>query len=164
MGIRLRFFGLLVLVFLAMFLDFRELELIWERPTGVCQEGFSSEKGFYCTEESIIFQRSTFIRFFDFPTIALIWGSTFFVVYTRSPKDSIQFWEEASHVAKDAGELMAALGSILVFTGVFNERTMANAFAAVFYAYFVGQLTALLCKTYSLHLKRKNDALQESME
>ena len=164
MGIRLRFFGLLVLVFLAMFLDFRELELIWERPTGVCQEGFSSEKGFYCIEESIIFQRSTFIRFFDFPTIALIWGSTFFVVYTRSPKDSIQFWEEASHVAKDAGELMAALGSILVFTGVFNERTMANAFAAVFYAYFVGQLTALLCKTYSLHLKRKNDALQESME
>ena len=59
---------------------------------------------------------------------------------------------------------MAALGSILVFTGVFNERTMANVFAAVFYAYFVGQLTALLCKTYSLHLKRKNDALQESME
>ena len=30
-------------------------------------------------------------------------------------------------MAKDAGELMAALGSILVFTGVFNERTMADA-------------------------------------
>jgi hypothetical protein len=102
-------------------------------------------------------QRLIFERFIDLPTIIVVWGFTFFVVYTRRPQNSVDFWEETSHVAKDAGELAAALGSILAFTGVFNERTMSIAFSIAFLGYFTGHLTGMCCKAYAMHLRRKQE-------
>ena len=106
---------------------------------------------------SVILQRPIFERFIDLPTIIFVWGVTLFVVYTRRPQNSVDFWEETSHVAKDAGELAAELGSVLALTGVFNERTMSIAFSIVFLAYFTGHLTGMCCKAYAMHLRRKQE-------
>ena len=46
--------------------------------------------------------------------------------------------ERASHLAKDAGELAAALGAIMVFTLPFNEQMISQAFGVVFLSYFWG--------------------------
>ena len=116
-----------------------------------------TQRGFYCTEDSVILQRPIFERFIDLPTIFVVWGFTFLVVYTRRPENSVDFWEETSHVAKDAGELAAALGSVLAFTGVFNERTMSIAFSIAFLGYFTGHLTGMCCKAYAMHLRRKQE-------
>ena len=157
MGIRLRFLGILMILFVATHFDFQSSTFRFESPTGVCEEAYSPERGFYCTEDSVILQRPIFERFIDLPTIFVVWGFTFLVVYTRRPENSVDFWEETSHVAKDAGELAAALGSVLAFTGVFNERTMSIAFSIVFLGYFTGHLTGMCCKAYAMHLRRKQE-------
>ena len=46
--------------------------------------------------------------------------------------------EKASHLAKDVGELGAAIGAIHTFMGVFNEAAISQAFGFVFSAYFAG--------------------------
>ena len=76
------------------------------------------------------------------------------MVYTRKG-DRIKVYEEASHIAKDVGELAAAIGAILVFWGQFNERSMAVGFGVAFLSYFVGLATSLFLRAYAEHLKRK---------
>jgi hypothetical protein len=83
MGIRLRFLGILMIVFVATHFDFDSFTFRFESPTGVCEEAYSPERGFYCTEDSVILQRPIFERFIDLPTILVVWGFTFLVVYTR---------------------------------------------------------------------------------
>ena len=76
------------------------------------------------------------------------------MVYTRKV-ERIKVYEEASQIAKDVGELAAAIGAILVFWGQYNERSMAVGFGVAFVSYFVGLATSLFLRAYSEHLKRK---------
>ena len=117
-----------MIVFVATHFDFQSSTFRFERPTGVCEEAYSPERGFYCTEDSVILQRPIFERFIDLPTIFVVWGFTFLVVYTRRPENSVDFWEETSH-----------------------------AFSIAFLGYFTGHLTGMCCKAYAMHLRRKQE-------
>ena len=67
--------------------------------------------------------------------------------------------ERASHLAKDAGELCAALGAIMVFTLPFNEEMINKAFGVVFLGYFWGLLTGIILITVSNYLKTKEETI-----
>ena len=119
--------------------------------------------GFTCGEGSISIPVPRASIYFDIPTIILIWGLTFLVVYSKRG-NHIQMWEEASHVARDEGELGAAIGAITVFWGQFSERSMSIGFGVCFIAYFVGQATLIFLKTYAQHLKRKEQDQENANE
>ena len=186
MRLRTRFGGIAFLLFIAIFFDFREMEFKWDMLSGVCEEVYTYEGKesntnqltktlnenlspayesvagkFSCGEGSISIPIPKVSLFFDPPTILLIWGITFLVVYSRKG-NRIEMWEEASHVAKDVGELGAAIGAITVFWGQFSERSMSIGFGVCFISYFVGQATALFLKTYAQHLKRKKQHMEEA--
>ena len=143
-----------------MFFDFGELEFKWNMITGVCEEVYVDGK-FLCGEESISIPMLKVQLFFDPPTLFIIWGITFLVVYSRKG-DRIEMWEDASHVAKDVGELGAALTALLIFFGQFNERMISSAFGVAFLCYLYGHSTCIFIKTYSQHLKRNEQDMEEA--
>ena len=65
--------------------------------------------------------------------------------------------ERASHLAKDAGELGAAIGAIQTFMRVFNEAAISFAFGFVFSTYFAGLTIALICSTIANYLRAKEN-------
>ena len=179
MGLKIRFGGIVILLFMAIFFDFRDLHFQWEMVGGVCEEvyidqirspqeynpsstlneklspAYKTVAGqFVCGDGSINIPIPKASIFFDLPTILLIWMITFLVVYSRRT-NRIKMWEEASHVVKDVSELGAAIGAIMVFWGQFSERSMSIGFGVCLGSYFVGLATALFLKTYAEHLKRK---------
>ena len=63
--------------------------------------------------------------------------------------------DKASHLAKDVGELGAAIGAIHTFMGVFNEAAISQAFGFVFSAYFTGLSISLICSALANYLTSK---------
>ena len=55
-------------------------------------------------------------------------------------------------MAKDVGELGAAIGAIHTFMGVFNEAAISHAFGFVFSAYFTGLSISLICSALANYL------------
>ena len=94
--------------------------------------------------------------FFDPPAIILISVITFLgAVYKGN--GLIDSLERASHLAKDAGELGAAIGAIHTFMGVFNEAAISMAFGFVFSTYFAGLTIALVWSTIANYLRSKEN-------
>ena len=60
-------------------------------------------------------------------------------------------------MAKDAGELCACVGGVLIFWGVFHEAGMAEAFKYIFMAQFYGHLTAIIIIIFVNFLKSKEE-------
>ncbi len=85
-----------------------------------------------------------------------IWGITFCGSYFKSGK-LVNKLERASHLAKDAGELCACVGGVLIFWGVFHEAGMAEAFKYIFMAQFYGHLTAIIIIFFVNFLKSKEE-------
>ena len=111
MNIRLRLIGILFIVFMAVFFDFRNGELRFEMLTGTCEDyDFATEK---CVSGEPLKTVSMIPMFFDPPAIIQISVITFLgAVYKGN--GLIDSLERASHLAKDAGELGAAIGATLV--------------------------------------------------
>ena len=176
MGLKVRFGGIALLIFLALFFDPMDVEFKWDVVSGVCEEvyNYSGNENdesftpiddvqgvFSCGEGSISIPVPKIALLIDIPTFLFVWGITFFVVYTRKG-DRIRVYEEASHIAKDVGELAAAIGAFLVFWGQFNERSMSIGFGVAFLSYCVGLATSLFLRAYAEHLKRQR--LQNEVE
>jgi len=176
MGLKVRFGGIALLIFLALFFDPMDGEFKWDVVSGVCEEvyNYSGNENdesftpiddvqgvFSCGEGSISIPVPKIALLIDIPTFLFVWGITFFVVYTRKG-DRIRVYEEASHIAKDVGELAAAIGAFLVFWGQFNERSMSIGFGVAFLSYCVGLATSLFLRAYAEHLKRQR--LQKEVE
>ena len=108
MGLKIRFGGIVILLFMAIFFDFRDLHFQWEMVEGVCEEvyidqirspqeynpssalneklspAYETVAGqFVCGDGSINIPIPKASIFFDLPTILLIWMITFLVVYRR---------------------------------------------------------------------------------
>ena len=92
--------------------------------------------------------------FFDPPSILLISIITILGSAFRG-HGLIGSLEKASHLAKDVGELGAAIGAIHTFMGFFNESAISQAFGYVFSAYFAGLSISLICSTIVNYLRSK---------
>ena len=94
----------------------------------------------------------------DAPTLFIVWGITIFGAWFKRGNLILKL-ERASHLAKDAGELAAALGAIMVFTLPFNEQMISQAFGVVFLSYFWGHLTAIILIIITNYLKTREEAI-----
>ena len=108
MGLKICFGGIVILLFMAIFFDFRELHFQWEIVGGICEEiyidqirspqeynpssalneklslAYKTVAGqFACGDGLINISIPKASIFFDLPTILLIWMITFLVVYSR---------------------------------------------------------------------------------
>ena len=152
MHISFRIIGILFFLFMGMFFDFRNFEFRFEMPTGVCDNfDYIKEK---CISGEELKTVNLIPLFFDLPSIVgvsvvTILGSAF------RGNGLIVSLEKASHLAKDAGELGAAIGAIHAFMGVFNEAAISQAFGFVFSAYFVGLSISIICSALANYLRSK---------
>ena len=137
---------------MTVFFDVRNGELRFEMLTGTCEDyDFATEK---CFSGEPLKTVSMIPMFFDPPAIILISVITFLgAVYKGN--GLIDSLEKASHLAKDAGELGAAIGAIHTFMGVFNEAAISQAFGFVFSAYFAGLGISLICSALANYLRSK---------
>ena len=141
MHISFRIIGILFFLFMAIFFDFRNGELRFEMLTGVCENyDFSMQK---CASGEKLSTVSLLPLFFDPPSILLISVITFLGSAFRG-LGVVGSLDKASHLAKDVGELGAAIGAIHTFMGVFNEAAISQAFGFVFSAYFTGLSISLI--------------------
>ena len=152
MKLKFRLSGMLLIIFLAIFFDFFQMEFRWNILTGVCDD--YNRLNEQCLSGEKLDLISKFKIYFDIPSIFFVWGITLFgtFFYRRSV---IEMLEGASHLAKDAAELGAAIGAIQAFRGVFNEATISNAFGVIFTTYFIGLLTSILCHTFANWFRAK---------
>ena len=118
---------------------------------------YSDEFG-VCLKGSNIKEVFSLYLIFDLPALIFIWGITIFGAWFKNG-NLIAKLERASHLAKDAGELCAALGAIMVFTLPFNEEMINKAFGVVFLGYFWGHLTGIILITVSNYLKTKEETI-----
>ena len=101
--------------------------------TGVCENyDFSKQE---CASGEKLSTVSLLPLFFDPPSILLISVITFLGSAFRR-LGVVGSLEKASHLAKDVGELGAAIGAIHTFMGVFNEAAISRAFSFVFFSLF----------------------------
>ena len=96
---------------------------------------------------------------FDGLTLFIVWGVTIFGSWFKRGNLILKL-ERASHLAKDAGELAAALGAIMVFTLPFNEQMISQAFGVVFLSYFWGHFTAITLITITNYLKTREETIE----
>ena len=153
MHISFRIIGILFFLFMAVFFDFRNSELRFEMLTGVCESyDFINNK---CNSgEELTTINLIPLFFFHPPSILLISIITILGSAFRG-HGLIGSLEKASHLAKDVGELGAAIGAIHTFMGVFNEEAISQAFGFVFSAYFAGLSISLICSTIVNYLRSK---------
>ena len=152
MNISFRIIGILFFLFMAIFFDFRSGELRFEMITGVCENyDFSQQE---CASGEKLSTVSLLPLFFDPPSILLISVITFLGSAFRG-LGVVGSFEKASHLAKDVGELGAAIGAIHTFLGVFNEAAISQAFGFVFSAYFAGLSISLICSALANYLRSK---------
>ena len=155
MNIRLRLLGILLLVFMAVFFDFKNGGLRFEMLSGTCESyDFSSEKCFSGEQLNTV---SMIPMYFDPPSIILILVITLLGAGFKG-NGLVDSMERASHLAKDAGELGAAIGAIQTFMGVFNEAAISFAFGFVFSTYFAGLMVALICSTIANYFRAKENS------
>lgn len=158
-ALRFRFGVMFFLIFLAFFFDFMNGEFKWDHQTGICHEvdyQASTPSVTKCISGQNITTISKFEILIDLPTLMFVWGITFLGSYFKSGS-LINKLERASHLSKDAGELAATVGAVLTFAGVFHEAAMASAFRYIFYAFFVGHLTAIILITFANYLRSKEE-------
>ena len=123
-----RIFLFLLMIFIAYTMGDHPLDIqLTKLSGGVCEEfsGVECIKGIGMNEVNV------FELIFDVPTLIFVWGITTFGAWFKGG-NLIAKLERGSHLSKDAGELCAALGAIMVFTLPFNEAMISKAFGVVF--------------------------------
>ena len=135
----------------------RDRNADYTRESGGICEKYSSN--FECLKGTGIKEVFIFDLIFDLPTLYFIWGITIFGFWFKGG-NLIAKLERGSHLAKDAGELCAALGAIIVFTMPFNEAMLSKAFGIVFLGYFWGHLTGIILITITNYLKTREETIE----
>ena len=154
-----RIFLFLLMIFIAYTMGDHPLDIrLTKLSGGVCEE-FS---GVECIKGIGMKEVNVFELIFDIPTLIFVWGITIFGTWFKGG-DLIAKLERGSHLSKDAGELCAALGAIMVFTLPFNEAMISKAFGVVFLGYFWGHFTAIILITIANYLKTKEETLLKSI-
>ena len=129
MHISFRIIGILFFLFMAISFDFRNGELRFEMLTGVCENyDFSMQK---CASGENLSTVSLLPLFFDPPSILLISVITFLGSAFRG-LGVVGSLDKASHLAKDVGELGAAIGAIHTFMGVLMKLPFRKHLALYF--------------------------------
>ena len=128
------------------------MENRWNILTGICEDYNRINE--QCLSGEKLDLISKFKIYFDIPSILFVWGITLFGTFFYRGS-VLEILEAASHLAKDAAELCAAIGAIQAFRGVFNEATISNAFGVIFTAHFIGLLTSILCHIFANWFRSK---------
>ncbi len=128
---------MLLIIFLAIFFDFFQMEFRWNILTGVCDD--YNRLNEQCLSGEKLDLISKFKIYFDIPSIFFVWGITLFGT----------FFYRGSVIE------MLEIGAIQAFRGVFNEATISNAFGVIFTTYFIGLLTSILCHTFANWFRAK---------
>ena len=150
----IRLFLILFIIFFAYLSTSLKDDIGWTKPSGgICHE---YKENLECLRGTGIQEVSILGLIFDFETCLIIWFITILGSWYKSG-NIISKLERASHLAKDSGELVAALGAIIIFTAPFNEVMLSKAFGIVFLGYFWGHLSAIILITIANYLKSKND-------
>ena len=150
-----RIFLFLLMIFIAYTMGDHPLDIqLTKLSGGVCEE-FS---GVECIKGIGMKEVNVFELIFDIPTLIFVWVVTIFGTWFKGG-NLIAKLEIGSHLSKDAGELCAALGAIMVFTLPFNEAMISKAFGVVFLGYFWGHFTAIILITITIYLKTKEEPL-----
>ena len=79
--------------------------------------------------------------------------------YFRSivPKNLRYRFKQSSHLAKDCGELIAAMGAVITFSRVFYEPFLHDAFKYIFLSYMYGQILGYILTVITNYLKSSEE-------
>ena len=153
-NINFRIGGILFLVIIAVFMNWRDMEFVWYQTTGTCDDYDWFTNTCYSGEK--LLKQPMVMFFLDPATFFIVGGITFLgSFYTKG--DKILMLERASHFAKDAGQIFAAVGAVYFFTGVFNEAQMARGFGIVFLSYLYGHIIGIILLTIANYLKTREE-------
>ena len=136
-ALRLRFIIIMFLLFLPLFWDFYRGEFRLYVQTGICEE-FDFIKG-ECLLGSNLKKELFLPQLVDLVTLSLVVSLTFLGSWFGQG-NLVNKLERASHLAKDCGELCAAIGAVITFSYVFYEPFLHVAFKIIFLSYMYGQI------------------------
>ena len=93
------------------------------------------------------------------PLVEQLLGKNYKVrIIVRKSGNLVNKLERASHLSKDAGEIFACVGGVLLFWGIFHDGVMADAFKHIFMAYLYGHLTGVILVTvFNFHQSKEED-------
>ena len=155
--LQIRFGLIFFIIFIAYYFDFKHFEFRWyQEYGGICEQWIDDDPRLGCSKGSGINIVNKLFFILDLPTIWFVWGITFLGAWFRKGNIILKL-ERASHLAKDVGEFVAALGAILALTKPFNEAGISQAFGVAFVGYFWGHITAIFLVTVANHLKTKDE-------
>ena len=142
---------------MAYYFDFMHFKFRWSQEYGgICEQWIDDDPRLGCSIGSDINVVNKLFLILDLPTIWFVWGITFLGAWFRKGNIILKL-ERASHLAKDVGELVAALGAIIALMRPFNEAGISQAFGVAFLGYFWGHLTAIFLITVANYLKTREE-------
>ena len=159
--LRLRFFLIVLLLFFALFWDFKKGELRATIQTGVCEEFDYANRS--CQSGPNLIITSYPAMLIDPEALLMVLGLTYLGSWFRDGDLSSKL-KRASHTVKDSGELTATIGAVISFSGIFFEPSLHMTFRIIFLAYLYGQLLGFTLTTLSNYMKCREEALLEKSE
>ena len=155
-ALRFRFILIFFFLFMALFWDFYRGELRSTVQTGVCEE-YDFVKG-ECKLGSNLKTVAFLPQIVDLVTLVLVVGLTFLGSWFR--QDSlVNKLEKASHLAKDCGQLFAAIGAVITFSYVFYEPFLHVAFKIIFLSYMYGQILGYILTVITNYLRSSEETV-----
>ena len=155
--LQIRFGLIFFIIFMAYYFDFSHFEFRWyQEHGGICEQWIDDDPRLGCSRGSGINIVNKLFLILDPPTIWFVLGITFLGAWFRKGNIILKL-ERASHLAKDVGEFVAALGAIIALMRPFNEAGISQAFGVAFLGYFWGHITAIFLVTVANHLKTKDE-------
>ena len=155
--LQIRFGLIFFIIFIAYYFDFKHFDFRWpQEHGGICEQWIDDDPRLGCSIGSGINVVNKLFLILDPPTIWFVWGITFLGAGFRKGNKILKL-ERASHLAKDVGEFVAALGAIIALMRPFNEAGISQAFGVAFFGYFWGHVTAIFLITVANYLKTKEE-------
>ena len=93
----------------------------------------------------------------DLVTLILVVGLTFLGSWFKQGS-LVNKLERASHLAKDCGELIAAMGAVITFSYVFYEPFLHVAFKIIFLSYMYGQILGYILTVITNYLRSSEES------
>ena len=153
-ALRFRFILIFIFLFMALFWDFYRGEFRSNVQTGVCEE-YDFVKA-ECRLGNNLKTVDFYPQTLDLVTLVLVLGLTFLGSWFRQGS-LINKLERASHLAKDCGELIAAMGAVITFSRVFYEPFLHDAFKYIFLSYMYGQILGYILTVITNYLRSSEE-------
>jgi len=154
-ALRFRFILIFFFLFMALFWDFYRGEFRSTVQTGVCEK-YDFVKG-ECTLGSNLKTVEFYPQTLDLVTLILVVGLTFLGSWFKQGS-LVNKLERASHLAKDCGELIAAMGAVITFSRVFYEPFLHDAFKYIFLSYMYGQILGYILTVITNYLRSSEES------